>query len=478
MTDAGQELIANALAGSGEVAFTSVKTSSYAYPDGTNISGLTDLQDIVQTVDPFSAQVFNETMLQVSARFDNSQVQEAYLIQTLGVYAQVGSGSPVLFAVVQADTPDQMPAQSAVSPSAFIYNIQTTVQQATSLIVSVNPAGTATVQDILNLDAAKVDKNGGDLVDTVTTFDDSGSVSGITSFPAFLATFLSNTKTGIFLRNLKAGLQYVLHVGSIVNDCVTNNPSLPLSAAQGKVLMDGKAPNNHASGATTYGLGNAGQYGHVKLSDAYTSSAGNAAAGMGASSYALAQAYSVLNTKLSGKADKGAIAYADINSISDSGLYNATNPAGTILHIRWDDNYSFQLLHLYTEKIIKFRSSSSGTWSQWFTLSTTQTDTVILSEGMTLYRTSNMVTVCVNRVRSMNLVKDTLYTLSETIPSGYRPLTKIAIPIMFRTDNILSPNGDGVMIFDTNGSISFCSSFDRSSSAPLEINGCVAWVIS
>lgn len=299
MTDAGQELIANALAGSGTVAFTSVKTSSYAYPNGTNISGLTDIQDIVQSVDPFSAQVFNETMLQVSARFDNSQVQDEYLIQTLGLYAQVESGSPVLFAVIQADTPDQMPAQSAVSPSAFIYNIQMTVQQATSLKVSVNPAGTATVQDILNLEAAKVNKNGGDLVDTVATFDDSGSVSGITSFPEFLATFLSNTKTGIFLRNLKAGLQYVLHVGSIVNDCVTNNPSLPLSAAQGKVLMDGKAPNNHASGAAIYGLGNASQYGHVKLSDAYTASAGNAAAGMGASSYALAQAYSVLNTKLS-----------------------------------------------------------------------------------------------------------------------------------------------------------------------------------
>lgn len=184
------------------------------------------------------------------------------------------------------------------------------------------------------------------------------------------------------------------------------------------------------------------------------------------------------NAKLSEKASKGAISYSAINSISDSGLYNTTNPAGTILHIRWDDNYSFQLLHLHTEKIIKFRSSSSGTWSQWFTLSTTQTDTVILSEGMILYRTSSMVTVCINRVSSMSLVKDTIYTLSETIPSGYRPLSRITIPIMFRTGNMLSSNGDGVMIFDNNGSISFCASFDRPSSDLLEINGCTAWVIS
>ena len=238
ITDAGQALLADAISGSGTVTFSAVKTSSYAYPQGTNIAGLTDLQDIVQTVTPFSAQVFNDTMLQVSARFDNSDVASAYLIQTLGAYAQIGDNDPVLFAVVQANTPDQMPMQSPVSPSAFIYNIQITVQQASQITVTVNPAGTATVQDILTLSAQKVDVNGGELAETETSFDDSGSVSGITSFPAFLSTFLSKTKTGIFLRNLKAGLQFVLHVGSIVNNCVTDNAELPLSAAQGKVLMD------------------------------------------------------------------------------------------------------------------------------------------------------------------------------------------------------------------------------------------------
>lgn len=171
VTNAGQELIASALSGAGTVEFVAVKTSSYAYPQGTNISGLTDLQDIVQTEMPFSAQVFNETMLQVSVRLDNSQVAETYLIQTLGIYAQIGSEPAVLFAVIQATTPDQMPAQSAVSPSAFIYNIQITVQQATSISVSVNPSGTATVQDILDLQQqinAKVQAIGGNVSDTVS----------------------------------------------------------------------------------------------------------------------------------------------------------------------------------------------------------------------------------------------------------------------------------------------------------------------
>lgn len=164
LTDAGQSLIANAISGGGVVQFTNVQTSSYAYPPGTNIPSLTELQDVQQTEAPFSAQVFNDTMIQVSSRFDNSAVSEAYLIQTIGIFAQLGSDPAVLFAVVQATTPDQMPASSAVSPSAFIYNVQITVQQASSITVTVNPAGTATVQDILDIQAnyvpnSKIDNN-------------------------------------------------------------------------------------------------------------------------------------------------------------------------------------------------------------------------------------------------------------------------------------------------------------------------------
>lgn len=153
MTDAGQSLITQAIAGTGQIEFTSVKTSSYSYPSGTNIAGLTDLQDIVQSVEPSYAQVFNSTMLQISARFDNSGVDDEYLIQTIGVYAQAADGSPVLFAVLQATSPDQMPPSSNISPSAFIYNIQITVQRASQITVTVSPAGAASVQDLENLKA-------------------------------------------------------------------------------------------------------------------------------------------------------------------------------------------------------------------------------------------------------------------------------------------------------------------------------------
>ena len=90
-------------------------------------------------------------MVQVSARFDNQDVSSPYLIQTLGIYAQIGSGSETLLAVSLATSPDQMPAESDASLSAFIYNIQMTIQQASQLTFTVNPAGTATLQDLQDM---------------------------------------------------------------------------------------------------------------------------------------------------------------------------------------------------------------------------------------------------------------------------------------------------------------------------------------
>mgnify|MGYP005766436543 CR=1 FL=1 len=157
LTTAGQQLITQALAGDGIISFPLAKTSSWAIPAETNIQALTDLQNIQQTVTPGTAQVFNGTMIQVQALFSNAdegaEVTQAYLVQTVGLWAQITGGEPTLFSVYQATTPDQMPAYAGKAPSSLIYTLQATVQQASQLTVQVNPAGAATALDIQNLQA-------------------------------------------------------------------------------------------------------------------------------------------------------------------------------------------------------------------------------------------------------------------------------------------------------------------------------------
>ena len=69
-------------------------------------------------------------------------------------------------------------------------------------------------------------------------FDASGTVEGITDKTSLLASFVTRMPLVKFMRNVVAGFKLVLYAGQIVDNCVTNNAKLPLSAAQGKALMD------------------------------------------------------------------------------------------------------------------------------------------------------------------------------------------------------------------------------------------------
>ncbi len=69
-------------------------------------------------------------------------------------------------------------------------------------------------------------------------FDASGTVDGITDKAGLLASFVTRMPLVKFMRNVVAGFKLVLYAGQVVNNCVTDNASLPLSAAQGKKLMD------------------------------------------------------------------------------------------------------------------------------------------------------------------------------------------------------------------------------------------------
>ena len=148
ITSAGQNLIAQAIAQGQTVTFTTMQASSNAYPSTTDFEALTSLTDVEATVDISYAGVYNNNVVQISARFDNTGVETVYLINTLGVFAQLGTNTPILLAVITAVTPDQMPVYDANNPSAFIYNVQITVQNADSISVSVNPAGTVTVEQL------------------------------------------------------------------------------------------------------------------------------------------------------------------------------------------------------------------------------------------------------------------------------------------------------------------------------------------
>lgn len=180
ITNAGAAMIASAIAGQKTVEITAVKTSSHVYSSGTNLAELTSISDIVQTTRPSSIQVYNDTTVQVVARFSNANVANTYSVNTLGVYAKYTGGSEILLAVITAVTPDEVESGTGTSLAAYVYNVQMVIGNAPQVTLTVNDAGTATTADLNRIAQEKVSTIGGDLSQTVI----SNATSSSASFPA------------------------------------------------------------------------------------------------------------------------------------------------------------------------------------------------------------------------------------------------------------------------------------------------------
>ena len=237
LTAAGERLVAQAIGGEIKLNITKAKTSDYQYPDSTNFKALTDMTGIVQTMVGPKTAVYNDRLIQTRALFSNENVTETYYIHNIGLYAMDGS-EEVLFSISSAVTPDEMPKYDGVAPTTCIYNIQNTISETSSLSLTINPAGYASIADIMDLDEKKIDKTGGDISETIIgKLDEPSDVQfPVPEVGEKTGSFLGKIKK--FFMDFKNWMTGVCLIGQIVNNCVTNNAKLPLSAAQGKVLMD------------------------------------------------------------------------------------------------------------------------------------------------------------------------------------------------------------------------------------------------
>lgn len=133
------------------------------------------------------------------------------------------------------------------------------------------------------------------------------------------------------VENIKNVIDTTVKIAEIVNNCVTDNPDLPLSAAQGKFLMDQITGLNSDMENTFATLANG-----------------------------------VLNSK-------GYV--GDVKNITRTGIYSVGSPSvgntpeyGLLLHIQSAD-YKAQLLIGNTGKIYtRYASSLSAIFSTWTTV--------------------------------------------------------------------------------------------------------------
>ncbi len=311
ITNAGEQLLASAIAGT-ELRWTVMRTSTTVVSTAS-IKAMTSLTGVQQTANITRASVYSDNVVQVSARFPNTDIAAAYQINTVGIYGRLWTDTQdTLIAVMTAVEADTMPAYDADSPAAYIFTNHLTVQDAASVTMSVNDTGTATVADLegkldVNGDASevyvstftsssasypvpqtgdsfkqilgKISKFFADIKAAVVGLSISGRTITWTKADGTTGTLTTQDTTYSPATTAAAGLMSAddktklngIAAGAQVNSITGVKGAAESTYRTGQVNITpanvGAAPTSHASTENTYGLGNQSAYGHVKIID-------------------------------------------------------------------------------------------------------------------------------------------------------------------------------------------------------------------
>lgn len=231
LTNKGLALITKLVAASTELQISRVAVGTGRVPSGVDPQTMVDLNEYKMDaqIESYGVSPDQSDVAYIAAQVSSIGVSAGFAVTEAGVFATDPDVGEILYAYLDLTEDPQ-----------YIYAETDAISKFAEITFNVLIGSVAKVTAYVSPGALtkKVDFNA--FKESVETpeFDDSGTVEGISSFPSFLETMKSKMNFFQFFRNLKAGLQFVLHAGQIVNNCVTDNSSLPLSAAQGKVLKD------------------------------------------------------------------------------------------------------------------------------------------------------------------------------------------------------------------------------------------------
>lgn len=231
LTNKGLALITKLVAASTELQISRVAVGTGRVPSGVDPQTMVDLNEYKMDaqIESYGVSPDQSDVAYIAAQVSSIGVSAGFAVTEAGVFATDPDVGEILYAYLDLTEDPQ-----------YIYAETDAISKFAEITFNVLIGSVAKVTAYVSPGALtkKVDFNAFKESIETPEFDDSGTVEGISSFPSFLEAMKSKMNFFQFFRNLKAGLQFVLHAGQIVNNCVTDNTGLPLSAAQGKVLKD------------------------------------------------------------------------------------------------------------------------------------------------------------------------------------------------------------------------------------------------
>ena len=308
LTNVGLQLLANVQAGADNLTFT--KT---ALGDGTTDAPVTSLTALVSPkveIAITEGKQVGTSTYQIAAFFSNAEVTTGFWWREIGVFAKGNDGKEILYCYSNAgDASDYIPVGSDERVEKYIYqslaignaeSVTAEINASDSFILAVDkgkaggvaPLGTdgkVETKYLPEMDyasTARVVKIESDLSTHLSVSNPHGITAttvGLDKVPNVATNDQTPTYTeASTLATLTSGEKISVAFGKIkkaITDLISHlaDTTKHITSAE-RTSWNGKAPNSHASTATTYGVGTSSNYGHLKITDSKTSTATDTAA--------------------------------------------------------------------------------------------------------------------------------------------------------------------------------------------------------
>ena len=234
LTNKGLALITKLMAAQATLSFSRVAVGTGRVPSGYDAQNMTGLNEYKMdaTIESCGVSTEQSDVAYIVTQISSVGVSTGFAITEAGVFAKDPDDGEILYAYLDLTQDPQYIYASTDAISKFAeITFNVLIGSVTSVTAIVSPGALVKKSEFDNLKTRVEDVE-------APEFDASGTVEGITDKTSLLASFVTRMPLVKFMRNVVAGFKLVLYAGQIVDNCVTNNAKLPLSAAQGKALMD------------------------------------------------------------------------------------------------------------------------------------------------------------------------------------------------------------------------------------------------
>ena len=147
ITQKGQALMAKMMAGTGNIQFTKIRTSSQTYT-AAQLAALTSLANVRQETLISGVTRTNNTAIKITGAVNNLTLATGYSCNTVGVYAIDPNEGEILYGVTIAENADFIPAYNGLTQTGIEFAIVMSVGNSANVTLQVDPAAVATASDV------------------------------------------------------------------------------------------------------------------------------------------------------------------------------------------------------------------------------------------------------------------------------------------------------------------------------------------